>query len=294
MEDNILEKLKELAENTKALEDKNKINLTDKDNIDENHRKYLSRASKVKKWFGDKDEVEVDDSLIDENFRENAWKNINIYTFDVQDNFFLKTCILNLIINKKRLYRMYFSIEDNGIFLYVEDFLGNDVLAGTVYIEDAKFIPLSAISDDYFKIFVKNHIAEGLPTDRETVASRGLMNCLLYFLLVNELFHRSKEVITETTRRIDIAPKKNGKKKKKQPKKTKVVRYIKIDGEKIRRIREEQERIQRESYERHTAEWTRVGHYRKLRNGEVKWIKPSVCKAKNKTGERVPKIYKLK
>lgn len=307
VKDDILNKLKEVQQKANEIietsvtlgdrrngSENKKFDFTNTDNLDETHRDYISQAKKVKKWFEDKDEVEVEESLIDENFRENAWKNINIYTFDVLDNFFLKTCILNLTINNKLFYKMYFSIEGENIFLYVEDYLGNSVVGGTVCIQDAKFIPISTITDDYFKIFLNNHIEEGLPRDRQTVANRALMNCLLYFLLVNELFHRSKEVITETSRRIDIKPKNTGKKKKKQPKKTKLIRYIKIDGAKVKRIREEQERAERESYERHTSEWTRVGHYRTLRNGERKWINPTTCHAQTKTGEKIPKLYKLK
>lgn len=279
----------------KDLLKKNKLDFTKNDSIDENHRYYLEKAKKVKKWFEDKDEVEIDDSLVDTTFRENAWKNINIYTFDVLDNFFLKSCVLNLFVNNKLHYKMYFSIEeDNNIFLYTEDYMGNTVVGGVISIRDAKFIPVGAISDDYYKIFKNNHIEEGLPTDRGTIANRALMNCLLYFLLVNELFHRSKEVITETSRRVDIKPKKTNKKKKKQPKKTKLIRYIKIDGEKIKRIREEHERVEREQYERHTSEWTRVGHYRTLRNGEVRWFKQQTCHAKTKTGEKIPKLYKIR
>lgn len=298
MDKDILDKIKTIQTTLSfGCEDREDRPLFDFSNpltLDEAHREYLEHAKKTKAWFKDCDEVEVEEHLIDENFRENAWKNINVYTFDVLDNFFIKSCVLNLKINGRLCYKMYFSIEGENVFLYSEDSLGCSIGGGVIAIKDAKFLPMGAVEDSYYKIFAKAHVEEGLKSDRQTVANRFLMNSLLYFLLVNELFHRSKEVITETTRRVDIAPKKNGKKKKKQPKKTKVVRYIKIDGEKIKRIREEQDRAQRESYERHTAEWTRVGHYRRLRNGEVKWIKPSVCKAKNKTGERVPKLYKLK
>ena len=304
MNDIVLDKLKELQQQAnKAIKNSmktkdNKLNefdFTNIDNLDETHRLYLSKAMKVKKWFDGKDEVEVDENLIDENFRENAWKNINIYTFDILDNFFIKSCILNLNINGRPCYKIYFSIEQNdNIFLYTEDQFGNSVVGGTICIRDAKFIPLSAISDEYFKFFVKNHIEEGLPTDRQTVANRGLMNCLLYLLLVNELFHRSKEVITETSRRVDVKPKNAVKKKKKQPKKTKLIRYIKVDGSKVKRIRDEKERMERESYERHVCEWTRAGHYRTLRSGERKWINPTVCHAKEKVEGKIPKLYKLK
>ena len=288
------QKANEIIESTTTVGDE-KFNFTDIDNLDKTHIAYLSKARKVKKWFEDKDEVEVEEHLIDENFRENAWKNINIYTFDVLDNFFIKSCVLNLNVNNRLCYKMYFSIEENdNIFLYSEDVFGNSIVGGTICIRDAKFIPLGAISDRYFNIFLKSHIEEGLPTDRQTIANRSLMNCLLYLLLVNELFHRSKEVITETSRRIDIKPKNTGKKKKKQPKRTKLIRYIKIDGAKVKRIRDEQERIERESYERHTSEWTRVGHYRTLRNGERRWIKPVTCHAKGNVGEKKPKLYKLK
>jgi len=290
----LLQKVNKIIKSTTTVGDE-KFNFTDIDNLDKTHIAYLSKARNVKKWFEDKDEVEVEEHLIDENFRENAWKNINIYTFDVLDNFFLKSCILNLKVNNRLVYKMYFSIEENdNIFLYSEDILGNSIVGGTICIRDAKFIPLGAISDRYFNIFLKNHIEEGLPTDRQTIANRSLMNCLLYFLLVNELFHRSKEVITETSRRVDIKPKNASKKKKKQPKKTKLIRYIKIDGAKIKRIRDEQERAKRESYDRQTSEWTRVGHFRTLRNGERKWIKSTTCYAKENVGEKKPKLYKLK
>ena len=69
---------------------------------------------------------------------------------------------------------------------------------------------------------------------------------------------------------------------------------FKIDGAKIKRIKDEQERAERESYDRQTSEWTRVGHYRTLRNGEKKWIKPTTCYAKENVGEKKPKLYKLK
>lgn len=231
----ILEKLKELQQKANEIiktpatfEGKSSELDFSKLSVEERHNKYIGWAKKFKPTFKDKDVVEIEENLIDENFRENAWKNINIFTFDIP-NFFINSCVFNLIINNKVGYKMYFSIEEgNDIFLYAEDMYENSIGGGAITIKDNKFLPVGAVTDVAYEIYVKNHIEEGLPTDRQTVANRFLMNCLLYFLLVNELFHRSKEVVTETTRRIDVAPKKSGKKKKKQPKKTKQIRYSAI------------------------------------------------------------------
>ena len=124
-----------------------------------------------------------------------------------------------------------------------------------------------------------------MPFDRNFVANRNLLNCLLYLLVINQMFNMNKEVITETSRRVDITKKK--KSNKKVQKRTKQIRYIKVDNVKVQRIKEQIERESREKYNRHVSEWSRRGYWTTLRNGKKHWVKPTTCYAKDKVENKV-------
>lgn len=257
---------------------------------------YILSDSAKEIW--ESDVVELSADLVDNTMLENMWKNIEVYSWDILDNFFLDTCVMNLKLSKDIGYYIHFKLDLslNGIFLYTKDYHDNHVCGGVITIENGKFIIHSAyVSDMYHEIFLLNHINEQLPTDRGDIARTSLMNTLLYLIIANEFVKNNSEVITETSKRVELpTKKKSNKKKKNQSKKTKVIRYIKIDEVKVRRIREDYERQQREQYERHTSEWTKRGHYRTYKNGNKVWIKPTTCHAQGKIGERTQKIYKIK
>ena len=275
---------------------RNTLNLdfTHKD-VEGNHKKMFDACKKVLWVFKDADEVECDNSLINENMMEAMWSNLDAYSYDIE-TFFLDKFIFYLKDGKRVQYKMYVSIEDkNSIFLYVKGTNDKDIVCGSIIAIDGKFLPFGAMDERLVPFFRESHKNAGLDTSTQYIADRTLMNCLLYIIIINQMVNKNREVITETSRRIEVQGKKKpSKKAKKQPKKTKVIRYIKVDGEKIKKIRQEQERVERESFERHTDEWSRRGHMRRLRNGEVKWIAPTVCHAKEKVGTKVQKLYKIK
>lgn len=290
------EKILRLENEAKKEKLKNTLDLDFTNNdVEGNHKKMFNACKQVLWVFKDVDEVECDNSLINEDMMEVIWSNLNVYSYDIE-TFFLDKFIFYLKNGKNIQYKMYISIEDkNSIFLYVKGYNDEDIVCGTIIVQDGKFLPLGAMNERLVPFFRESHRKAGLDIDTQFIADRTLMNCLLYIVIINQMVNRNREVITETSRRIEIQGKKKpSKKAKKQPKKTKVIRYIKVDGEKVRKIRQEQERVERESFERHTDEWSRRGHMRRLRNGETKWIAPTVCHAKDKVGTKVQKLYKIK
>ena len=259
--------------------------------IEEMHNKALSYMKKTLSHFENCDVVECDNSLLNENMIDAMWKNIHIYSYDME-NFFLNECVLYLKDKDKVLYKIYFSLEKDNIFLYVENEPKTHILGGAVTIKDGKFIPSGVINDNYYKGLSSFHKANNMPFDRNFVANRNLLNCLLYLLVINQMFNMNKEVITETSRRVDITKKK--KSNKKVQKRTKQIRYIKVDNVKVQRIKEQIERESREKYNRHVSEWSRRGYWTTLRNGKKHWVKPTTCYAKDKVENKVEnKIYKL-
>ena len=258
--------------------------------IEERQTKMLSLMKKTLKSFENSDVVECDNSLLNEEMIDIMWKNINIYSYDIE-TFFLNKCIFYLKDKQELLYKMYFSLENGDIFLYVEDDKGDAFVGGVILIREGRFIPSGAITNYFYNGMIRYLKDNNMPIDREFAANRTLLNCLLYLLLVNQMVNQNKEVITETSRRIDITKKK--KSNKKVQKRTKQIRYIKVDSIKVKKVREEYERQTRESYNRHVAEWSRRGYWTTLRNGKKHWVKPTTCHAKDKVENKVNKIYKL-
>ena len=258
--------------------------------IEERQIKMLSLMKKTLKSFENSDVVECDNSLLNEEMIDLMWKNINIYSYDIE-TFFLNKCIFYLKDKQELLYKMYFSLEDGNIFLYVEDDKENPFVGGVILIREGRFIPSGATTNYFYNGMTRYLKENNMPIDREFAANRTLLNCLLYLLLVNQMVNQNKEVITETSRRIDITKKK--KSNKKVQKRTKQIRYIKVDSIKVKKVREEYERQTRESYNRHVAEWSRRGYWTTLRNGKKHWVKPTTCHAKDKVENKVNKIYKL-
>lgn len=276
-------------------------NLKDAFNIGtvaDKHKTMLDVCKKTLWNFANCDKVECNIDLLNENMIEVMWKNVDIYSYDIE-NFFLDKFEFILKKGNEIMYKMFFSIEDKNIFLYVENADGIPFVGGTIIIKDGKFMPYGAIEESVFPTVKLRFKKQGMATDsREAMGDFLIMNNLLYILIVNQMVNQNKEVITETSKRIEVQSKNQSKnknkKKKKKTKKTIQIRYIKVDGQKIERIRHEHERQQREAYERHTESWSRRGHYKTLRNGERVWIKPTTCHAQTKTGEKIPKLYKLK
>lgn len=258
--------------------------------VEERQTKMLSLMKKTLKSFENSDVVECDNSLLNEEMIDLMWKNINIYSYDIE-TFFLNKCIFYLKDKQELLYKMYFSLEDGNIFLYVEDDKENPFVGGVILIREGRFIPSGATTNYFYNGMTRYLKENNMPIDREFAANRTLLNCLLYLLLVNQMVNQNKEVITETSRRIDITKKK--KSNKKVQKRTKQIRYIKVDSIKVKKVREEYERQTRESYNRHVAEWSRRGYWTTLRNGKKHWVKPTTCHAKDKVENKVNKIYKL-
>ena len=59
-------------------------------------------------------------------------------------------------------------------------------------------------------------------------------------IIINQYVTNHKDIVIETSKRVELKPK--GKKKKKhQPKKTKQIRTIKIDTQKVKRIQQQQQ-----------------------------------------------------
>lgn len=258
--------------------------------IEERQNGLIPLMKQTLKSFENCDVVECDNELLNDEMVEIMWKNINVYVYDVE-TFFLNKCEFNLNKDGKLLYKMFFSIEDNNIFLYVQDNEGDTFVCGAIIIREGRFIPFGAVDDEYYQALSKQHMHQNIPFDREFIANRTLLNAMLYILLVNQMVNQNKEVITETSSRVNVNTKKKSKSTKK---KTTNVRYIKVDSIKVKKVRDDYERETRESYNRHVAEWNRRGYWTTLRNGKRHFVKPTVCHAKDKVGTKINKIYKIK
>ena len=191
---------------------------------------------------------------------------------------------------------MFKIIKDSKINIITTLRDANEVISGgTITIREGKFVPHGCVNDKYYDIFKADHIKEGLPVDRQFIADRLLLNAFSNLIIINQYVTNHKDIVIETSKRVELKPK--GKKKKKhQPKKTKQIRTIKIDTQKVKRIQQQyQENLEKREFERHTQQWTRRGHYRKLRNGVVKWFEPQIVTAKDKCKEDIntKKIYKV-
>jgi hypothetical protein len=243
-------------------------------------------------YFKDKDVVEFEHTIIPQEKLQLIWSNLHVFSYDIE-NFFINEGIMHLMINGNLAFKIYFQIEDRSITL-ASTYKDTDELVcrGAIQVKDGKFHPEGWVADRFFPIYRDRHVAEGLPTDRHIVAGRLILDVFSNLIIMNQYVTAHKDVVIETSKRIPVTS--NKKRKKHSPKKTKLIRTIKIDTEKAKKIYQRDTEDKRE-YERHTAQWTRRGHYRKLKDGTMKWIKPQVVKAKTKCKDTVvtKRVYQV-
>ena len=275
------------------------MNLTSGDTdiiVKQKHEVVLKLLNNTLPYYKDKDIVEFEHTLIPPEKIQVMWENLHVYSYDM-DKFFINEGVLHLYENGKLMFKICFTIDPQqniNIIATLRD--TNEIISGgTIFIREGKFVPHGCVKDKYYDIFKADHIKEGLPVDRQFIADRLLLNAFSNLIIINQYVTNHKDIVIETSKRVELKPK--GKKKKKhQPKKTKQIRTIKIDTQKVKRIQQQyQENLEKREFERHTQQWTRRGHYRKLRNGVVKWIEPQIVTAKDKCKEDIntKKIYKV-
>lgn len=275
------------------------MNLTSGDTdriVKQKHEVVLKLLNNTLPYYKDKDIVEFEHTLIPPEKIQVMWENLNVYSYDM-DKFFINEGVLHLYENGKLMFKICFTIDPQqniNIIATLRD--TNEIVSGgTIVIREGKFVPHGCVNDKYYDIFKADHIKEGLPVDRQFIADRLLLNAFSNLIIINQYVTNHKDIVIETSKRVELKPK--GKKKKKhQPKKTKQIRTIKIDTQKVKRIQQQyQENLEKREFERYTQQWTRRGHYRKLRNGVVKWIEPQIVTAKDKCKEDIntKKIYKV-
>ena len=275
------------------------MNLTSGDTdriVKQKHEVVLKLLNNTLPYYKDKDIVEFEHTLIPPEKIQVMWENLNVYSYDM-DKFFINEGVLHLYENGKLMFKICFTIDPQqniNIIATLRD--TNEIVSGgTIVIREGKFVPHGCVNDKYYDIFKADHIKEGLPVDRQFIADRLLLNAFSNLIIINQYVTNHKDIVIETSKRVELKPK--GKKKKKhQPKKTKQIRTIKIDTQKVKRIQQQyQENLEKREFERHTQQWTRRGHYRKLRNGVVKWIEPQIVTAKDKCKETIntKKVYKV-
>lgn len=275
------------------------MNLTSGDTdriVKQKHEVVLKLLNNTLPYYKDKDIVEFEHTLIPPEKIQVMWENLNVYSYDM-DKFFINEGVLHLYENGKLMYKICFTIDPQqniNIIATLRD--TNEIISGgTIIIREGKFVPHGCVNDKYYDVFKADHIKEGLPTDRQFIADRLLLNAFSNLIIINQYVTNHKDIVIETSKRVELKPK--GKKKKKhQPKKTKQIRTIKIDTQKVKRIQQQyQENLEKREFERYTQQWTRRGHYRKLRNGVVKWIEPQIVTAKDKCKEDIntKKVYKV-
>ena len=275
------------------------MNLTSGDTdriVKQKHEVVLKLLNNTLPYYKDKDIVEFEHTLIPPEKIQVMWENLHVYSYDM-DKFFINEGVLHLYENGKLMFKICFTIDPQqniNIIATLRD--TNEIVSGgTIVIREGKFVPHGCVNDKYYDIFKADHIKEGLPVDRQFIADRLLLNAFSNLIIINQYVTNHKDIVIETSKRVELKPK--GKKKKKhQPKKTKQIRTIKIDTQKVKRIQQQyQENLEKREFERHTQQWTRRGHYRKLRNGVVKWFEPQIVTAKDKCKENIntKKVYKV-
>ena len=275
------------------------MNLTSGDTdriVKQKHEVVLKLLNNTLPYYKDKDIVEFEHTLIPPEKIQVMWENLNVYSYDM-DKFFINEGVLHLYENGKLMFKICFTIDPQqniNIIATLRD--TNEIVSGgTIVIREGKFVPHGCVNDKYYDIFKADHINEGLSVDRQFIADRLLLNAFSNLIIINQYVTNHKDIVIETSKRVELKPK--GKKKKKhQPKKTKQIRTIKIDTQKVKRIQQQyQENLEKREFERHTQQWTRRGHYRKLRNGVVKWFEPQIVTAKDKCKEDINtrKVYKV-
>ena len=276
------------------------MNLTSGDTdriVKQKHEVVLKLLNNTLPYYKDKDIVEFEHTLIPPEKIQVMWENLNVYSYDM-DKFFINEGVLHLYENGKLMFKICFTIDPQQNINIIATLRDTNEIAsgGTIVIREGKFVPHGCVNDKYYDIFKADHIKEGLPVDRQFIADRLLLNAFSNLIIINQYVTNHKDIVIETSKRVELKPK--GKKKKKhQPKKTKQIRTIKIDTQKVKRIQQQQqqENLEKREFERHTQQWTRRGHYRKLRNGVVKWIEPQIVTAKDKCKEDIntKKVYKV-
>ena len=243
-------------------------------------------------YFKNKDIVEFEYTIVPKEKLQLIWSNLHVFSYAVE-NFFINEGVMHLMIEGRLAFKIYFQIENNFITL-ASTYKDTDELVcwGAIQVKDGKFVPEGWISDKFFPIYRDRQEQEGLPTDRHIVSGRLILDAFSNLIIMNQYVTAHKDVVIETSRRIPVTS--NKKRKKHSPKKTKLIRTIKIDTEKAKKIYQKDSEDKRE-YERHTAQWTRRGHYRKLKDGTMKWIKPQVVKAKTKCKDTVvtKRVYQV-
>ena len=229
--------------------------------------------------------------------QKGAAPNLRAQRRNDMDKFFINEGVLHLYENGKLMFKICFTIDPQqniNIIATLRD--TNEIVSGgTIVIREGKFVPNGCVNDKYYDIFKADHIKEGLSVERQFIADRLLLNAFSNLIIINQYVTNHKDIVIETSKRVELKPK-SKKKKKHQPKKTKQIRTIKIDTQKVKRIQQQyQENLEKREFERHTQQWTRRGHYRKLRNGVVKWIEPQIVTAKDKCKEDIntKKVYKV-
>ena len=243
-------------------------------------------------YFKNKDIVEFEYTIVPKEKLQLICSNLHVFSYDVE-NFFINEGVMHLMIEGRLAFKIYFQIENNFITL-ASTYKDTDELVcwGAIQVKDGKFVPEGWVADRFFPIYRDRHVEEGLPTDRHIVAGRLILDAFSNLIIMNQYVTAHKDVVIETSKRIPVAS--NKKRKKHSPKKTKLIRTIKIDTEKAKKIYQKDSEDKRE-YERHTQQWTRRGHYRKLKDGTMKWIKPQVVKAKTKCKDTVvtKRVYQV-
>ena len=265
--------------------------------IRKKHKLVLKALESSIQYYKDKDIVEFERTLISVDKMKLTWENLDIYSYDIE-NLFVNECVLHLKIDNAPKYILYFGkVSDTEMSLIVALAETSDIVCGgAIVVEDGKFVPYGCLNDKFYDFFIKEHTQNGLPTDIQFMSNRVLLNFFCNFMIVNDYVINHKEVVVETSKRIEIKNKKGKKKKKHQPKKTQLIRCIKIDTEKARQVNQKRkdELLEKREYERHVSQWTRRGHFRKFKNGTVKWIAPQVIKAKKTDSDKISKkIYKI-
>ena len=275
------------------------MNLTSGDTdiiVKQKHEVVLKLLNNTLPYYKDKDIVEFEHTLIPPEKIQVMWENLHVYSYDM-DKFFINEGVLHLYENGKLMFKICFTIDPQqniNIIATLRD--TNEIVSGgTIVIREGKFVPNGCVNDKYYDIFKADHIKEGLSVDRQFIADRLLLNAFSNLIIINQYVTNHKDIVIETSKRVELKPK-SKKKKKHQPKKTKQIRTIKIDTQKVKRIQQQyQENLEKREFERHTQQWTRRGHYRKLRNGVVKWFEPQIVTAKDKCKEDIntKKVYKV-
>ena len=218
--------------------------------VKQKHDVVLNLLNNTLPYYKDKDIIEFEYTLIPPEKIQIMWENLHVYSYDM-DKFFINEGVLHLNVNDKLEYKVCFTIDaihNINIITTLKD-TKEIISGGTITIRDGKFVPHGCINDKYYDIFKSEHSKEGLPADRQFIADRLLLNAFSNLIIINQYVTSHKDIVIETSKRVELKPK-NKKKKKHQPKKTKQIRTIKIDTQKVKRIQQQyQESLEKREFE---------------------------------------------